>query len=409
MGVDARQQRGLQIVQGGGVIEGAVVWHVKSQTNPTRKGYRVNPWANDCTCPDHAEFGTRCKHLWAVLITMEKETAPDGTVTERRVTYAQEWSSYNRAQVEEKDTFMRLLAGLCSGIEQPPQGKGRPRLPLSDMAFASAFKVYSRFSSRRFSSDLREAEERGLIRKAPHFNSVSNYLSSPRLTPVLHRLITEASLPLRALESDFAVDSSGFTTSRFARWFEQKHGRTVQAQRREWVKAHLMVGVRTNIVTSVEISGWRDGDTRFFPQLVGATADNFDVAEVSADKAYLSRPNVALVEQIGATPFIPFKSNTHPMLPLTDSPWGRMYHLFAYDPERFLASYHKRSNVESTFAMIKSKFGDAVMSKSPVGMANEVLAKVLCHNVVVVGQAAVEFGLDPGFCAGPSAAQELPA
>jgi hypothetical protein len=33
------------------------------------------------------------------------------------------------------------------------------------------------------------------------------------------------------------------------------------------------------------------------------------------------------------------------------------------------------------------------MSKSPVGMANEVLAKMLCHNVVVVGQAAIEFGI----------------
>ena len=44
--------------------------------------------------------------------------------------------------------------------------------------------------------------------------------------------------------------------------------------------------------------------------------------------------------------------------------------------------------------MIKSKFGDSVLSKSPVGMANEVLAKVLCHNVVVVGQAVHEFGID---------------
>lgn len=33
------------------------------------------------------------------------------------------------------------------------------------------------------------------------------------------------------------------------------------------------------------------------------------------------------------------------MLRWTDSPWARMYHAFAYDPERFLASYHKRSNV----------------------------------------------------------------
>ena len=59
--------------------------------------------------------------------------------------------------------------------------------------------------------------------------------------------------------------------------------------------------------------------------------------------------------------------------------------------------------------MIKGKFADAVLSKSPTGMANEVLAKVLCHNVVVVGQAVHEFGIDPTFRAGSGAAQELTA
>lgn len=160
-----------------------------------------------------------------------------------------------------------------------------------------------------------------------------------------------------------------------------------------------MVGVRTNVVTAIEISGWRDNDSRYFPALLGATSENFDMAEVSADKAYLSRKNVGLVEGVGAVPFIPFKTNTAPMLPWQDSPWARMYHMFAYQREEFLERYHKRSNVETAFSMIKGKFGDAVLSKSPVGMTNEVLAKVLCHNVVVVGQAIHEFGVVPEFVA----------
>jgi transposase len=159
-----------------------------------------------------------------------------------------------------------------------------------------------------------------------------------------------------------------------------------------------MVGVRTNVVTAVEISDWRDSDSRHFPTLVRDTAERFDISEVSADKAYLSKRNLALVEEVGGVPFVPFKTNTTPMLPhMQDSPWARMYHQFAYNREDFLQRYHKRSNVESTFAMIKGKFGDAVLSKSPQGMANEVLAKVLCHNVVVVGQAIHEFGIEPDF------------
>jgi hypothetical protein len=34
---------------------------------------------------------------------------------------------------------------------------------------------------------------------------------------------------------------------------------------------------------------------------------------------------------------------------------------------------------------------------TPVGQANEVLCKVLAHNVVVVGQAAIELGIAPRF------------
>lgn len=48
--------------------------------------------------------------------------------------------------------------------------------------------------------------------------------------------------------------------------------------------------------------------------------------------------------------------------------------------------------------MVKSKFGDGLMSKSIEAQTNEVLCKVLCHNIVVVGQAAIEFGIAPEFC-----------
>jgi hypothetical protein len=57
---------------------------------------------------------------------------------------------------------------------------------------------------------------------------------------------------LKTVESDFAVDSSGFSTSRFVRWYSKKHGKV--KDNREWVKVHLMCGVNTKVVTSVERS-----------------------------------------------------------------------------------------------------------------------------------------------------------
>ena len=70
---------------------------------------------------------------------------------------------------------------------------------------------------------------------------------------------------------------------------------------------------------------------------------------------------------------------------------------FVYKHDTFLESYHKRSNVESTFSMMKRKFGDGLRSKTDVEIANEALCKVLCHNLVVLIHEMFELGIDPVF------------
>lgn len=63
--------------------------------------------------------------------------------------------------------------------------------------------------------------------------------------------------------------------------------------------------------------------------------------------------------------------------------------------------------METVFSMCKAKFGDSVRSKSDTGMVNEVLAKVLCHNICVLIQAVHELGIEPNFCAGIGLAQKV--
>jgi hypothetical protein len=74
-----------------------------------------------------------------------------------------------------------------------------------------------------------------------------------------------------------------------------------------------------------------------------------------------------------------------------------MFHYFAFNRQEFLQHYHKRSNVESTFSMIKAKFRDHVRSRTDVAMQNEVLCKILCHNICCVIQAMYELGIEPTF------------
>jgi hypothetical protein len=53
--------------------------------------------------------------------------------------------------------------------------------------------------------------------------------------------------------------------------------------------------------------------------------------------------------------------------------------------------------------MIKRKFGDFVRSKTDTAMTNEVLCKVLCHNLVVVIHEMAELGITPEFRTQPAA------
>ena len=74
-----------------------------------------------------------------------------------------------------------------------------------------------------------------------------------------------------------------------------------------------------------------------------------------------------------------------------------MFHYFQYRRDDFLTRYHKRSNVESTFSMSKAKFRDHVRSKTDVAMVNEVLCKILCHNICCLIQESYDLGIVPTF------------
>ncbi len=169
-----------------------------------RGKYKVDPQAQNCTCPDYDFRRQKCKHIFAVEITIRRtqttvtQTKADGTtkttVTETvkvtRKTYPQEWPAYNAAQTQEKRLFQYLLHQLCQGVGSPAQhGAGRRCLPLEDMIFAMAFKVYSTFSGRRFMTDLRDAHAKGYTSKLPCYNSIFHYFEMDMLTPYLLMLI----------------------------------------------------------------------------------------------------------------------------------------------------------------------------------------------------------------------------
>jgi transposase len=397
---NARQEKGRLLAQDKRIkrVEGAL-WSVPSQTQRSG-GYLVNVLAASCSCPDNEERRVKCKHQWAVEYVQTVEVASDGSasvtqsLTLTRKTYAQpSWSNYNAAQCAEKATAQVLLRSLCDGIVSPPHpGRGPKPTPLCDAVYGMVTKVATTVSGRRATTDLEACADAGHMTKAPRYNTTFDYFAKPELTALLTKLVEESAAPLACVESKFAVDSTGFGTVTYRRWYDHKYGREMKEH--GWVKAHAMIGTTTNVITAIRVTDSDANDSPELPALVAATGRRFDVAEVSADKAYLSHANLAAVEAAGAVPYIPFKSNSQGEGPAA---WRRMWGLFMYKQPEFLAHYHARSNVESTFSAVKRKFGGSVRSKNPTAQVNEVLCKALCFNLSCLVHAMFELGIEPSF------------
>jgi hypothetical protein len=108
----------------------------------------------------------------------------------------------------------------------------------------------------------------------------------------------------------------------------------------------------------------------------------------------MSYENMELVASHGGTPYISFKVNA---TAARGGTMARMFHPFNFNKDEYLAHFHKRSNVESTFSMTKAKFGDSLRSRTDTAMVNEALCKVLCHNRGCLIQSACELGIEAKF------------
>lgn len=330
-------------------------------------------WA--CDCPDHIKNNVKCKHIYALELYL-KAKFPN----KRAPVVKREWKEYNLAQMNEIGRFDELVRELVTIIPEEKQTMGRPRLDIRDQYFCAIQKVYSQLSSRRSQTLLYRAEDNDHIEHAPHFNAVSKFLNREDVTPTLMHLIRMSAAPLADIEKDFAIDSSGFRTTTYSSWCEEKHGKSKQ---NIWLKAHICTGVTSNIITDVRVTGGHSADTKEFKGLVEGTRETFDIREVSADKGYLSHEHYQFVSDIGAQAYIAFKENTKSSARGCPA-WIKAFHHFHGNKEDFLKHYHKRSNVETTFMAIKRKFGETLKSKNKTAQVNELLCKILAYNITVL-------------------------
>lgn len=106
------------------------------------------------------------------------------------------------------------------------------------------------------------------------------------------------------------------------------------------------------------------------------------VGIVRADRGYLSRDNVQLVEDMGAVPYIKPKSCSK-MMSKGQFAWRHMMFRYRKEPERFLKEYNQQRRIEAFFSKYKRRFG-SVKSRIGTMRRKEVWMKVMILNTLIV-------------------------
>jgi Transposase len=292
------------------------------------------------------------------------------------------WSLYNKAQTNEIDLFEDFLYELVNTVEDEEKSIRRPKTPIQDLLYCAIQKTYTQLSLRRGYGISRRAAEDNKIGSVPGINAVSTFLNREDITPILRELLNLSASPMASIEENFAVDSSGFRTTTYSEWCKEKH-RT--GKKNNWLKAHIITGVSTNVVADMIVTDGHSADTKEFIPLVERTMETFDMNRVTADKGYLSRQNYDFGKICNIEVLIPFKSNTTGKQRGSKA-WFDAFYYFKTNEEGFMKKYHERSNVEATFGAIKKKFGDSVKSKNYTAQVNELYCKIIAYNITMVIQ-----------------------
>lgn len=315
----------------------------------------------------------------------------------QRKTYSQDWASYDLAKTNEEGLFKALIEELLSNCVEVPEHKkaGRRGYSVREKLLFMCLKVYYKSDLRKTVSILKELKKVDYIPRVPSFKSIDNFFNDKSLSLILDDLILISALPLANVEEVGAIDATGFSISKFQRWFDFKWGK-LEGKERIWRKAHVCIGCKTNVFLSVKVTESNVADAKMTEEVIGMKTKYFDMKDFVADKAYLCRRIIKFLDNLGLEIYIPFKSNSVGK-PKGCRLWRVMFEKFHNENEDYMKKYHRRSNIETAFFMVKQNFGDNILTKNLEANINEIKVKFLCQNISTLIQEAYERDIEIDF------------
>jgi len=305
---------------------------------------------------------------------------------EKRKRWPRDESLYNKIQENEFQNFFNFVRFLTNKVCKSKKMKRIIQCLLIIHKFPN-------FSLRRARSFLLLLKEFGIIFvDIPCFKTLSNYRENNSLQIILDKLIEESSKPLSVIEHDFATDATGIRTNLFSSWYSIRCKKEIK--RRDHLTIHITTGVKSNVVTALNVEIKSGNDNKIFREHVDKTIKNFKAKEFSGDGRYWCKENCKKVTEVGAKPYFLVWRNWSGKS-RGCMPWKLMNLESKNNSEEYGKHYHKRSNVESTNHSKKVLHGNIVYSRLTSARINEETLRWINHNINVLNRAKYEWKINP--------------
>jgi len=373
----------------------------------------IDEFEPECKCRD---FLARrdCKHVQAIHAYLGDETDRyDGRLVEPNAVPTnkgkdRDWKLYDRIADNRVAQFQKILYSLCRELPPRPLAKGRPKKELADVIFVAVFKAFRDVPGRQIREELEGAEKNEFVSSIPKRSTFYEYLQSDEITEHLEGLIDRTVDPFAEAEGRdtyFAVDSSGIHLKRRKALAVRKKPRKGKKMRlkeytqgpHDYATLHAACGAETGVITAAAVTIGGGHDKKYLIPLMRRTAKKCDVKVVVADSQYIWARNFEYVRELGATPYIYFRENqTGESSPILEEAYGE----YLEDITGWFREYAKRSAVETAFSMLKANFGGSTQAMTDATIRNEVLVKVVGHNILLLINGIMQYRMWPDFMPG---------
>jgi len=327
------------------------------------------------------------------------------------------WAKYDQAQIQEAVDYLENVRDLVDEADRrikarsPPEkrGPGRPPVEAADIAKVLLMQTYTNSPNRVAEGLLLMFREKLGIGRHFSYKTIERGYDRKAVNEILDEVTRIVNETVEGKEKQFAFDGTGFCGSSKENYADKRQRQNAKRKgtesrgasdepladafpasdldgTRRFTFALMGIGVRSKLISGMVINPDQSvGETTMFPDVFQQTLSSHPgMSDALGDGAFAARWITNLVWGSHVVPyFMPRRNVT--FMSKGFAGWAPMLHALWKDPQRWLATYHKRSIAETVNSMVKARFGAPLKKRLDPRRETETRLKLIGHNVRRVG------------------------